>query len=285
MRTELITTKRGRVREFTRTYDSLAELADEVPQLCKGYQDEYATMREWRGNATPNQTLELARMGWTERLAETLTVAQQAVETIERDHEVPVFLPTYDVSGVEVDVSRFLDDEPECMIDYPLTPIVKAGRIITLCASVVFSGAIDPDSIVKRGQAVAALAMALADCGYGFEIWADFSIEAHSGGSVIRNRVLVKGAHDLLDPSKILFALAHPAMSRTLLFGSCHGAPEDMKRDCQVRQGAGYGMPTDARHDLPEGTIYLPSVRSSRDIPDLDDAVIGYLRELEIIQD
>lgn len=282
MRTELITTDND-VREFTRTYDSLAELADEAPKLCKGYQDEFQSMRSWRGGASPDQALELARMGWTAKVAETLTIAQQAVETIERDHEVPVFLPTYDFSGVEVDVSRFLDDEPECMIDYPLTPIVKAGRIITLCASVVFSGIIDQKHIVKRGQAVAALAMALADCGYGFEIWADFSIEGHS--SFVRNRVLVKGAHDLLDPAKILFALAHPAMSRTLMFASSHGAPVDMKRDCTIGQGQGYGMPTDARHDLPEGTIYLPCVRSERDIPDLDDALIGYLRELEIIQD
>lgn len=258
--------------------DDLASVAEENRAICRATSDP-----AWIG-CTPEQAATYARKGWESELPDALRLAESAVEKVEKEYEFPAFLPVYDVAGCEVDVARFLDDEPECMIDYPLTPIVKAGRVITLCASVAFSAAVSTRSILRRGQAVVALALALQDLGYAVEIWTDWTDKGVSrAAQTLSIRTLVKGPHDVLDAARLMFALAHPAMCRALTFAAAHAAPASYRRSAGI--GAHYGYPTDPDRNLPDGTIYLPSVRSSRDIPDLDTALIGYLRELEIVTD
>jgi hypothetical protein len=37
--------------------------------------------------------------------------------------------------------------------------------------------------------------------------------------------------------------------------------------------------------DLPQGTIYTQNIRSSEDVPDADEQLVAWLRQLEIITD
>src|SRR6266704_3583274 len=117
------------------SFDSLADLAataerhiieGDVPRVILKKPD-WLGCKDWQAG------IALARDGWAEELTATLDVAESAIRKVEAEHTMDTFVPTFDVCGVDVDVARYLSGEPECMVDYPLTPIVKAGRVITLC--------------------------------------------------------------------------------------------------------------------------------------------------------
>lgn len=223
----------------------------------------------------------LAVDGWESEADRALEIAESAINAVEQDHDLPAFNSRWDVTGSEVDVARYLAGEPENMIDFEMVNTPRSGRVIVLCASGSVSGAVSADAIKRRGHAVAALAFALSRMGFATELWLDLS--AKGGDHILRSRVLVKGANDDLDTARIMFAYSHPAMLRALGLPSMHAMPKDWQR--KVGVGSGYGTPVDPKEDLPEGTIYLPSILSDRDVPDADEALLGYLRLLDIITD
>lgn len=254
--------------------DALVTVALETAKsgAYNGARDGYG---DWlNGLKTVDAVANLARSGWDDELPEALSVAESAVEKVNQEHTLQTFMPTFDVQGCDVDVARYLSGEPECMIDYPLTPIVKSGRVITLCASVCWSAAVESEAVIARGRVVTALALALSRLGYALEIWADWTVTGNwqTPGSV---RVLVKSAHDVLDPGRLMFALAHPAMGRAL----CAGADPNAS-------GGIHGTPTNPPEDLPDGTIYLPATLLGRDDAEHPERTLEqYLRLLEIVQD
>lgn len=270
--------------DYRFTFDSLLDLADSAGKCDPGLlTDPRYNERSHFTGATAPVALALAREGWSEHLATTLAIADDAVTKIEKEHEISTFVPAFDVTGADVDMARFLDGEPECMVDYPLTEIVKAGRVITLCASISYSAAVSTASIIRRGQTITALALVLARAGYACELWADVSWQgkgslAGYSGTV---RVLVKSVNDVIDPARILYALAHPSVLRVLTFAVMRSLPREYGA---IRDGHSC-HPVNALEDLPDGTIYLPAVCTNRDRSNLDAEVIGYLRELGVLAD
>ena len=265
-----------------RRYDSLDELIAEVrddPERMYRV-DGCSPSESFHGVRSIAHALDLATDGWADELNAALTVAETAVTTVERDMPTAAFPLVYDVAGCEVDVSRYLAGTPENMIDYPLAEISKAGRVITLCASISASAAVSPDSIKRRGQTVTALALALSRLGYATEIYAEMTTT--NGGYKCSIRTLVKEARDMIDPERLMYALAHPSMLRVLTFCSFWGLPELWVNRIGKH---GIGAPCDPIKDLPEGTIYLPCVFSDHDVPDADRQLLKWLQELGIVTD
>lgn len=250
------------------TYYSLDQFADAV-QDSTGHRDK----GDWSGNVTWDEALILARMGWDEQLSSAMEVAESAITMAEQEHLTDTFRPMWDVAGDEVDVGRFLSGEPECMIRFPVTRTSTAGRVITMCASMSYSGSISAATIRKRGQAIVALAMALSKLGHNTELWMDLTGQAGKG--TVKVRVLVKGANDELDPARIMFAFAHPAMLRQLGFAAIG----------LLGYSPAGTMPVPPERDLPEGTIYLPELRSSHDVPNADQFLRKYLGELGLLSE
>lgn len=253
------------IRSYTVTYHSLLDFAAAAEERIKygRYKDRrhYERGSEWSGGDGVDTVMRLARDGWDKHLDASLEIMSSAVELVEKEHEELRPEMTFDVAGDYVDIGRYLAGEPECMIDYPLTPVANPGKVITLCASVCYSSALSADTIVKRGQIICAFALALSRLGHSIEMWADMSSGSEVTGRV---RVLVKGADETLDPARILFAYAHPAFLRVLGFMVWDGSP--YRQD----QGAGYGQIKQPLKDLPEGTIYLPPRISETDVKDAD---------------
>jgi hypothetical protein len=257
----------GSKKERKITFSSLAEFADDVEATGPAGRGDDS---EWTG-ATFTDALSLARVGWTDQLDTALEVAESAVKMAEKEHMMDSFnQPVWDVTGAQVDVGAYLAGTPECMIDYPLSETSKAGRVITLCASVIYSCMLTVETVQRRGQLITALALALARLDHNVELWADLSGKNKAG--IVRLRVLVKAADDELDPARIMFAYAHPAMLRQLHFAALKG------RNYPTSQ-----MPMGPEHDLPEGTIYLPEIVSGRDVPDADKFLKQYLGELGLL--
>lgn len=266
---------------YQATYDSTEAIAASAVPRISDRTYRHSDGGTWEGFNSIAELKSLARDGWGTEADEALAIAESVVETVQQDHHMPAFRPLWDVSGCEVDVARYLSGEPENMIDYEMVKTSRSGRVIVLCASVSISGAVQPETIKRRGHGIAALAFALSRMGLAVELWADQAVK--SGSSIASNRVLVKGANDELDPARIMFAYAHPAMLRGLMMANMHNWPAAQRK--MHRVGTGYGYPTDPVRDLPEGTIYLPSVLSSVDVPNAKDMLMHHLTELGLLGD
>lgn len=256
---------------YNLTCYSLDEYADKCAAFGAYKPGKYGQALKFNGWTSFTDALDLARSGWSEHLSETIEIAEEAVKLCEREHTDFTFAPVYDVAGSMVDVARFLSGEPDCMVDYPLTPTSKAGKVITLCAGVAYSGSVSTSTIRQRGQVLVALAIALSRLGHSVEIWADHTSSNYP--DVHHTRVLIKGADDALDAERIMFAFCHPAMPRQLgfsaLYGQTHGklAPDST-------------APGEPERNLPDGTIYLPTRPG-----DVRDYLEKCLRELGLITD
>lgn len=266
-------------KECAIVYPSIESLASEAARHTDDYPR--GLRLEFHGVETWGEAFDLARDGWSERGPEAVQVAEDAISTVEQEHDTPTLSMQWDVSGSEVDIGRLSMGVPECMIDYALAPTPTHGRVITLAASISTSYTVPAETIVKRGHAVTALAFALTRLGYAVEIWADLSLTGNRG-RVSRIRTLVKGTNDALDPDRVMFALAHPAMLRCLSLAALHELPARWRKDMRV--GRSYGCPIDPDpDDYAEGSIILPCV--SGYVPDADVALLDYLREVGIITD
>lgn len=262
------------------TYGSVEEICDVAERhfLNRNYH-KGRLMPEWTGVHSLAELRTLAVDGWAKEAAEAMSIAEDAVATVTKDVEMPSFTPLWDVSGCEVDVARYLSGEPENMIDYEPVPVPRNGRVIVLCSSVSVSGGVSTDAIKRRGYAVAALVFALAKMGFNTELWADMTSSKSRDLDSIR--VLVKGTNDEIDPARIMFAFAHPGMMRALMMPAMHDWPADKRKANNV--GGTYGAVANAIEDLPEGTIYLPSVYSDQAVPDADKALLRHLTDLGIV--
>jgi hypothetical protein len=279
MRTEVI----GNTWQVT--FDSVAELSEAVSANGKWIKDntlsDGKTFNAGRQKFfdVPSVTAlnRLVANGFDEPVADAMRTAEDAAKTVTRDlPTLSGFSQTHDVAGSVVDIDRYLTGEPECMIDFPLVEIVKAGRVISLCAGVSASASIRPATLRQRGAEIVALALALSELGYALEVWSEF--HGAGLGHSISVRTLVKGAHDEIDASRLMYALAHPSMLRVWGFGATYLAPKEFDI------GSGMGLPRSPVENLPDGTIYLPCIaESSRDIPDAANLLRKYLTRLDLI--
>lgn len=239
---------------------------------------------KWTGGSL-EQAFEWISQGWEEGLQEAMPLVDSALKLVDQEFDYPEFTSNYDVSGCEVDVSRFLAGVPENMLEYELTPVSKVGKVITLCASVMYSSGVSVQQCLKRGAAITALATALQRCGHEVELWADFTCGepfSHTSKVVASTRVLVKGCHDVVDPSRIAYAYANPTFLRQLLFLEWLSMPADVKKAVDI--GGCYGNPQDCIHDLPDGTIYLPTLNTGQNSAESGEKMImGTLRKIGLI--
>lgn len=221
----------------------------------------------------------MAREGWDAHLQDTLDIAEAAVETVEQEHDTLAFQPQWQVSGGMIDMGAYLAGEPECMVEFPPAKTTRVGRVVTVCASISVSGAVSAEQLILKGKVVTALALELERLGINVELIADQTVEGW-GGDYMTQRITVKGANDILDPAKILYAYAHPAMLRVLALNCYHSLPEEWQP--KMGTGIGYGRPSSPPRDLPEGTLYLPETLSGTDV-DASKLLTGYLTELGLI--
>jgi hypothetical protein len=271
---------------LSRTYYSTAEVADDAITAIRlngthPYRIGDDKERLFFGGVTWDEAIEMARHGWSEQLDTAMEIAESAVKLCEQEHETYTFAPVFDVAGGDVDVSRFLAGEPECMVDYPLTPTSKVGRVITLCVGLGMPSFTDADDALKRGYAIAGLALALARLGHSIEIWGDYTAKTRTSSYILRSRVLVKGVNDVLDPATVMFTISHPAFARACLMkGARRNTPQPWFDAMEMNGGCGYSI--DPVRDLPDGTIYVPPIKHTDDL-DPHSVLTGYLRELELL--
>jgi hypothetical protein len=222
----------------------------------------------------------MIKHGWEAGTKEALPVAEHALSLIEAEIEKRKMLAYWDVAGSEVDVGRFVAGVPENMIEFEPFKVSQAGRIVTLCASFIYSYGVSVEQILRRGAAVVGLAMALEESQHPVEIWIDHTSSCVQ--TVVSTKVLLKGANDSIDPAMLAYQLAHPSILRKIMFAHEHNLPEPYFSDQGVN--GSYGMPSACIENLPEGTIYIDHMHLSDErVNRPEEFVTGKLRDLGLI--
>lgn len=176
-----------------------------------------------------DEMVALAENGWDE-VRPTVDALVEKIDADIAPRLQPAFQSYFDVSGGMVDVGRFLDGEPECMVETRLVEIAKPGRVVTLLISGGVMAGVDTASIIERGCAIVALVDSLEKMQHGCEIWLEMSCAKNRDATpktapVLTHLVKLKSAEDAMDVDMLMFAIAHPARHRRMTFALRRNEP------------------------------------------------------------
>jgi hypothetical protein len=210
-----------------KTYDSLSEYLTEVGtgDFARYQSTEVSKHRtEFTGSRDFAEALNIAKEG-IDLGAMALSLAK-----IETDVEQYQMETTYDVSGMYVDIGRYLTGEPECMIDQPVME-VKAAK--TLVVDIGNSAKVKADVFKNKAIAIAHMIDKMEASGTRVELYVLNCFMDCVGYNLIA-KVRVKAAEERLTISQIVGVL-HPSFFRRIGFAF---AEKMVNTD-----PGGYGMP------------------------------------------
>ncbi|MCT4614730.1 MAG: hypothetical protein N4A49_07640 [Marinifilaceae bacterium] len=236
---------------------------------------------EWNGNVTWQEAKKLALRGWQKGLEEVkkyqTVISPQITEKVIRPHQI------YSVAGYNVDVGRYMSNDPECFMSREYRVDNSPGRVFTLVCSISFSAAINPQTIIQRGAIICALVDAIEYAGHRAEVICNWSVSRYSDDSSRTGKrkesgwleidSTIKKANQPLEMIELAFCLAHPAMLRRVLFSV---AEIEGWSDFAYA----YGYPAEATN---KGDLYISEIFSGM-IPDQQaiDWVLNQLKSLNI---
>ncbi|UVK63497.1 hypothetical protein SEA_AEGEUS_147 [Mycobacterium phage Aegeus] len=238
---------------------------------------------EFYGGATTlDEALDMARNGMPREGIEALAIAAGQLSQIQSQLQYQQFQSTWDVTGSDVDVARYLSGEPECMIDYYTETNQRPERVVTLVIGTNVPWHVSAEAIKERGQKIVALIEAIEATGATTEIWADrTSNSAGSSSKTTRTSVRIKAPGDFYDSGKVMFVFTHAAYNRCLGWNADHSLPREFQE--AVGTGRYYGNNGDghAWHpDYPKGATIIPPLKEDRD----KFSVVDTLRKLGLLK-
>lgn len=181
--------------------------------------EEYQTV--WYGTQTFEDALKLAYSGWHDKANEIKKISEPIftdVSSLVERHSI-----INDVEGIQVDVARFLDGEPECWQQWERQIIENPGtKIVKLVFSGFVSAGVSTKAINAVGACVTALVELLEYSGTRVEVW--YAYTACKGDDDLTPyraecRVKIKSADQPLDVPRLAFIFAHPSSFRRIAFG------------------------------------------------------------------
>jgi len=230
----------------------------------------------WSGNLTWQQVKQMAVNGWREGMQEIDKYRAKIVPIVTEKVLRPKQI--YSVAGYNVDVGSFMANDPECFIAREYEERNYPGQIYKIVASISFSAAIKPETIIQRGAMICALIDAIEFAGHRAEVICNdaSTIEDNSEyrqGKYKENgwfevSVTVKKVTQPLEMSDLAFCLAHPAMLRRIMFSA---AELEGWSDFAYN----YGYPAEASD---KGDIYIKEIYSG--VVSDDEAIKWVLSEL-----
>lgn len=198
--------------------------------------------KDWHGPHAESldSACELALKGWDEIRPDVDNILGDVTDRL-ADRLADLYKPTYDFGGAYVDMGRFVEGDPECMVNFSATADNAMGRVVKVAIAGTASASIDPKHIIKRGIAVLALIDTINKLGFGVELWWDSTIEGRSTKKIYSTAVKLHDSADTLDINSVMFSLAHPSMLRRLTFS----VQERSETANEQGVGGGYGIPHD----------------------------------------
>lgn len=215
----------GKLLRRWNSWGEYVDAAAATPETNRGMGDGNYE-RNFYGYETLQEAVEHARHGWSEPRKEVDVLVGKISDKVAPVTK-PAFTSYFDVSGGTVDIGRFLDGEPECMVETRMVEIAQSGRVVGILINGCYSAGIKDKDIRVRGAAVVGLIDALEKAQYSTEVWLEISHKT------ISYLVKLKGASDALDIDTLMFAIGNKGCFRHLNFSL-----QDLE-DVSLRVGKG----------------------------------------------
>src|SRR5438105_1766137 len=183
---------------------------------------DYPSSESWDLNTGYEDALKLAYTGWNAGLAKIEPMTANLLPRIGSHIERVNW--KHDVEPAQLDIARYLEDEPECWLTPDVEYIAGQGRLIHIVVNGFLSVAVNADQVVAQGSACCALIQLLELAGHSVKLtWAPASSVSGmkhqtSHNTIAQDVVTVKGFGEPLNMARMAFVLVHPAMQRRLGF-------------------------------------------------------------------
>lgn len=209
--------------------------------------------KTWDMNAGWDGANEMANRGWSDGLAKMARVRDLVDMPDQSDRSIQA-QAFYSDEGDEVDIDRYLDGEPECMIQFTpeLTP--SYGRVAKIIVNLAASCGISSATQYHRGAAACILIDALESAGVRCEVWC-LPFCSREGKNRFVSKILVKRPDQHVEPDRMAYMLAHPAVMRRLGFRLLEQQEKPWVKWTECGYGSPYDLPNSETEE--DGTIYF----------------------------
>lgn len=228
----------ARIESFDSLYD-IVRYAQANPTPSKRGSD-CGDNSDWAGTKSLADAVGLALNGWNEVRPQVDRLFGDVESHINNVLESK-FQTFHNYSGHVVDMGRYVEGDPECMLDYVDVPQAGMGRVVRILINITASSMISPEDIKRRGVAVVALIDTLHKLGVGMELWIEDSILGSNDNKKHATRAKIHDSESMMDIDSLMFALAHPSMLRRVIFSV---QEQSKTAKGQGANGGGYGRPT-----------------------------------------
>ena len=227
-------------RKYLTLEDFLAVIDGKEEELRKIKSEANNSGSSFSGTENIGEAINLARFGWKEGADRVRDIADELAVNLE-SHIIKQ-ASFHDVEGADINIGRYLEGEPDCMVNYK-----KAERtgspIISISVNCSISACTGKERIEARGAAISALIDLLETSGARVELWAGSLTEGKGSGYTYAQRVCIKQADDMLDIDRVAFCISHPSFLRRLSFAEkdlCSSVAQCIKMGYRGNSG-GYG--------------------------------------------
>jgi hypothetical protein len=272
-------------------YDTAINGTTDLPERERSSRNIEAGDDSWTKVQRFSDMEPLALRGWKEGREKVIPMADYLSNLIGSRVIRPNL--TWDVAGGCVDVGKYLQGEPDCMLDFQSKVLEGAGKIVTITVNITASCHVNQQSIINRGAAICAFIDLLNQSGYTCELNCVETCRPSTGYTYgeakdhqCDNWIPVKQAEDVLDEDAISFVLMHPGILRRFVFSLSEQMPAPVRKIFGFGGHGGYGrvVETPLSGEEMMGDIYLAPL--AYDAPEWastsssSDWIIGQLKKL-----
>jgi hypothetical protein len=260
------TTDNGNSRrvQFDDAFD-LIKAASAPTHVADKFRSSLSGSSEFTGTQDIAEALQLAKTGW-DGGNDTIKRFKTNIEDLMRG-QIPIPSRRFALKGKRIDMGRYMTGMPDSFVekyDRGIRRESYAPRILRIVVNITASGAISPDTILRRGAALVVLIDTLERrrirC--SVDLVAVTSNRLH-GGDSLEYAVNIKRDSEYLSIDKLVYFTGHASALRRLVFSLAEHEDNVTRKRFGIGQDMGsYGLPGEASE---RGDIYLPRMLSSAD--------------------
>ena len=259
-----------------RIYDSLPELLEAAklpphPEYEGQPSSKNTSFDYYKWTQTKNfqEAINLATYGWPKGLKAVYKLASKYKEVFQdllpkQDHATE---QTYDIEGEFVDIGRYIQGDPECMVKFiPSNDKVKQGnKLQRIVVNGSFSSMINPESLFIHSALIINLSDAIEMCGFKTEIvMINLLANEYCGSALLVYQTTLKQFEDFPDFTKIAFCLCHPSMFRRIILSLMEQEDNDTRRNLYITPDGFYGYPVQIPSQLlTTNDLHIPQLTSN----------------------
>lgn len=197
--------------------------------------------KNWMGTETWEDAKNLAVNGWPEGLERVRKLTAPLYDRVSNRVLKPQ--PYFDVEGMSVDMTRLMEGDPECVLNFRNSEETAdaSGKHVHIMVNVFITSGFSAEDAFRRGAALCALVDILESTGRTVTVDALMGAWGRDEGVKIETIVPIKKAGETLNMEQLAFITCHVSMCRRLGF-ACWETSVIADRIGAIGQAGYYGQ-------------------------------------------